>query len=99
MLHEEDKDEVVVFDFSPTGQVTVLYDDRLHDVLSGLGTLRRPRASDVNEDDETGLFVADLGRIGGPVLPGTRLKKDAERAEVAWITANVIGYQPEGSNG
>lgn len=100
MLYEENNadgtvDEVAVLDFSPTGRITALYDDELHDVLTGLGTLRRPRASDINEDDQTGLFVPDLGRIGGPVLPGQQLKHDAERVEVNWITRHVIGYDPK----
>jgi len=91
MLYEENGDEVVVIDFSPTGRVTAIYDDELLDVLAGLGELRRPRASDINED-ATGMFVADLSRVGGPILPGTQLKRDAERAEVAWLTRNVVGY-------
>lgn len=87
--------EMIVIDFSPIGEVTALYDDRLIDVFENLGKVRRPRASDINEDPDTGLFIADLTRCGGPILEGQRLKKDAEAMEVAWITENIIGYQAD----
>ena len=94
MLFEENNDEVVVIDIDETGKVTAIYDDEINDVLSSLGKLRRPRASSIDEDAETGLFVADLSPVGGPVLDGEVLKHDAERAEVSWITRNKVGYIP-----
>lgn len=97
MLHVETIDgvecEVAVIDVSPAGEITAIYDDELRDVFVALGELRRPRASDINEDSATGKFFADLSKIGGPILTGFDFKKDAERAEVAWITKHVVGYR------
>ena len=95
MSFEEDNSDIVVIDVSPIGEITAIYDDSLCDVFESLGRLRRPRASEINEDPETGLFVADLELSGGPVLPGRRLKQDAERAEVEWLLTNRVGYQME----
>jgi hypothetical protein len=86
-------EEVVVIDVSPTGEITAIYDDQLCDVFESLGTLRRPRASEINEDPDTGLFVPDLTLSGGSQLPGRRLKREAEADEVAWLLRNRVGYQ------
>ena len=88
----ENNNDLVVIDVSPTGEIAAIYDDSLCDVFEALGRLRRPRASTIEEDPETGLFVPDLTLIGGPVLPGHRLKRDAERAEVAWLLEHRVGY-------
>ena len=93
MLPSENNDELVVIDVDPTGKITAIYDDSLCDLFESLGTLRRPRASEINEDPVTGLFVPDLTLSGGPVLPGRRLKREAEADEVSWLLRNRVGYQ------
>ena len=92
MLPSENNEEIVVIDVSPTGKITAIYDDSLCGLFESLGTLRRPRASEIDEEPETGLFVPDLALSGGPRLPGRRLKKEAEADEVAWLLRHKVGY-------
>ena len=89
MINNQD---LVVIDIDPTGTITAIYDDSLCNVFESLGKLRRPRASEINEDEDTGLFVPDLRLSGGPVLPGRRLKREAERDEVDWLLKNKVKF-------
>jgi hypothetical protein len=67
---------------APGGLVRAIYAEAIP--LEVLGRVRIERASHVEPDDE-GLWFADLGPVGGPVLGPFALRGDALAAEVTWL--------------
>ena len=64
------------------GSARGIYDDTLRDIYEALGPATIRRASHV-EPGPDGLWYADLGPVGGPVLGPFRLRREALDAEVA----------------
>jgi hypothetical protein len=64
------------------GGVKCIYDEALD--LRALGKLQITRASHV-EPDRDGLWWADMGPVGGPVLGPFRNRTEALQAERGWL--------------
>jgi hypothetical protein len=69
------------------GSVACIYDEAIE--LAALGSLSIRRASYV-EPDGSGLWFADLSRVGGPRLGPFGRRSDALAAELAWLKANWL---------
>lgn len=74
----------------PDGNVVGIYGEELP--LSELGQLEITRASHV-EPTATGMWLADLSPVGGPVLGPYPYRSQALNAEVKWLQANLIGAE------
>jgi hypothetical protein len=72
---------------SQSGAISFIYSDSLATMLDlGHPTIRR--ASHVEPGPSGRDWEADLSPVGGPVLIGFKLRKDALDAEVAWLKEN-----------
>jgi hypothetical protein len=70
------------------GDLVYIYDDDLADAFPG-AVKTVARASHV-EPAEDGTWTADMQPVGGGVLAGYALRKEALEAEVAWLEENVL---------
>jgi hypothetical protein len=68
------------------GGVRCIYDEMLD--LRQLGRLQITRASHV-EPDQDGLWWADMGPSGGPVLGPFRSRSEALEAERGWLVGKA----------
>ena len=68
---------------TPNGDLRFTWSDALSELVNA-GTPRISRASDV-EPLPDGRWVADLGRVGGPVLGPFTKRNEALAAEVRWL--------------
>ena len=80
--------KTITLSINSSGTITGIYDDRLAGLLeNGKVTIRR--ASHV-EPTADGRWQADMGPVGGPVLPSCRLRSEALSAEVEWLQAHLF---------
>jgi hypothetical protein len=64
------------------GDIRCIYDEGIN--LRELGALKITRASHVEPDAE-GLWCADMGPVGGPVMGPFGTRSEALAAERAWL--------------
>lgn len=72
-----------------TGEIIAIHNDDLAEVLEKVGKIEIARASHVNHRD--GGWYADLAPSSGPILGPFKRRDAAIAAEIAWLSANVIG--------
>jgi hypothetical protein len=73
------------------GRVRGIYGEEID--LAALGPARISRASHV-EPNKSGLWLADLSPVGGPVLGPFGRRSDALEAEMSWLEANWLTGPP-----
>jgi hypothetical protein len=78
------------------GDVRCIYGEELD--LREIGKLQITRASHVEPDAE-GLWWADMGPSGGPVLGPFGSRSEALGAEMRWLAIGAIRQRPYRTNG
>lgn len=76
------------------GVMSFIYSDDMVD-LSKEGRATITRASHV-EPSGDGKWHADMSPVGGPVLSGFDLRKDALEAEISYLKGNLFGGSRNG---
>lgn len=72
----------------PDGSLQCLYDEKIN--LASLGTIDINRASHVEPAPlDKGMWIADLGPVGGPFLGPFDTRSEALAAEAAWLDVQL----------
>ena len=80
-----------VINIDANGDIVYIHDDELAEALSGLGEVETHRASDVEFNNDTGKWEADMHKSGYEVvLTGFDRRSDALAAEREFLEVNVL---------
>jgi len=72
----------------PDGSLQCLYDEKIN--LASLGTIDINRASHVEPAPlDKGMWIADLGPVGGPFLGPFETRSEALAAEADWLDVQL----------
>lgn len=79
--------ETITITIRPDAKVESIYSDAHRSLYDDLGEVSIRRASCV-EPTPDGLWRADMGPVGGPILPPTKTRQESLNAELAWLREN-----------